>query len=157
MTLLVLLAAIGAGTMGGFFYAFSGLVMPSLRRLDPSQAMKAMQTINVVVVSPHFFAFFFGTAVLSLAIIVFGIIRPEGAATWLALAGGAVYLAAIIGVTVAANVPLNQALAAADTGSAEGEALWADYRRRWTAWNHVRTVGGMVSLALFLASLAARA
>ncbi|WP_144186815.1 anthrone oxygenase family protein [Elioraea rosea] len=157
MTPLVLLAAIGAGTMGGFFYAFSGLVMPSLRRLDPPGAMKAMQTINVVVLSPHFFALFFGTAALSLAIIVSGVVWPEGAPTWLAIAGGSVYLAAIIGVTVAANVPMNQALAAADAGAPEGAALWAHYLKRWTAWNHVRAVGGMVSLALFLASLVARA
>lgn len=149
--LLTLLAALGAGTMGGFFYAFSGLVMPSLARLPVGPAIAAMQTINIVVLNPLFFALFFGTAALSIALVLLAAI---GAAPVLAASGGVVYLAAVIGVTMAANVPLNDRLARLDAGSADAEAVWADYLRRWTMWNHVRAGGGAAALALLLASVA---
>ena len=41
-------------------------------------------------------------------------------------------------VTMVFNVPLNDALAAADTSSPEAASLWARYLKDWTFWNHVR-------------------
>ena len=58
----------------------------------------------------------------------------------------------MIGVTAAANVPLNNALDRVDADSADGERLWQHYLSRWTAWNHVRTVASTAALlALVLA------
>ncbi|WP_374706872.1 hypothetical protein [Bacillus sp. J14TS2] len=28
--------------------------------------------------------------------------------------------------------------------------LWKDYYLKWTAWNHVRTISSLLSLALFV-------
>lgn len=58
------------------------------------------------------------------------------------LAAG-LYLVGVLGVTGVVNVPLNDALDA-------GRVAWADYRVRWTRWNHVRLVAGTGSLALLL-------
>jgi hypothetical protein len=43
-------------------------------------------------------------------------------------------------VTMAFNVPLNNALAAADPASAEATSVWARYLKDWTLWNHVRGI-----------------
>lgn len=47
------------------------------------------------------------------------------------------------------NVPGNNALAAVQPGSEQGAALWADYLRTWTNWNHVRTVASLAAAAAF--------
>jgi uncharacterized membrane protein len=48
------------------------------------------------------------------------------------------------------------ALAAASTESRTGGTLWNDYRRRWTRWNHVRTLACVGASALFILALQLR-
>jgi uncharacterized membrane protein len=50
-------------------------------------------------------------------------------------------------VTMAFNVPRNNALAAVDPASPEGVRVWAGYLPGWTAWNHVRTVAALAAAA----------
>jgi uncharacterized membrane protein len=71
------------------------------------------------------------------------------------LAGSIVYLVGIIGVTMVFNVPMNDALAAAQPESAEAATFWQQYLSTWTMWNHVRTIAGTGALALFILAFAA--
>jgi uncharacterized membrane protein len=66
------------------------------------------------------------------------------------------YLVGSIFVTLAFNVPLNDALAAVNPHSAEGAALWTRYLAHWTAWNHVRTAACFGAAALFIAACVCR-
>ena len=72
------------------------------------------------------------------------------------LAGGLVYVIGMFVVTMIFNVPLNNALAAADPASSEAAALWARYPETWTWWNHVRTLASTAACALFIAAIAAQ-
>jgi uncharacterized membrane protein len=106
-------AALGCGLVAGAFFAFSSFVMPALNRLPAGRAVAAMQSINRLAVTPLFMAAVFGTALACLAVAGwagFGWHAP--AARWV-LAGCIVYVIGAIIVTIAANVPLNDALAAA--------------------------------------------
>ena len=58
------------------------------------------------------------------------------------------YLIGTIAVTMVFNVPLNNALAAASPASSDAVWLWTKYARTWTAWNHVRTISGLVAASL---------
>lgn len=145
-----ILAALGAGLMAGTFFAFSAFVMAALGRIANPEGMRAMQSINVTVLNPWFFAAFFGTAVLSVVLLGAALFGAGGAAAAWLIAGSVLYLAGCIGVTVAGNVPLNNRLAAADADSADGAALWARYLRVWTAWNHVRTIACLAATAAFV-------
>jgi uncharacterized membrane protein len=51
------------------------------------------------------------------------------------------------------NVPMNNALAAADPATGEGQKIWADYLRNWTFWNHVRTAASLAASASLIAAL----
>jgi uncharacterized membrane protein len=73
------------------------------------------------------------------------------------LAGSLLYLAGSIFVTMACNVPLNDALAAVNPHSAAGAALWTRYRAKWTAWNHMRTAASFAAAALFIAAVCMQA
>ena len=55
---------LGAGAVGGVFYAFSSFVMPALERLQPADGIKAMQSINVTAERPGFMVAFLGTTLL---------------------------------------------------------------------------------------------
>ena len=100
MSALTVVAAVGCAAMGGVFFAFSAFVMAALRRLPAAQGVAAMQSINVVAVTPLFMTALFGTALACVAAIVDG-----------EIAAGAVYLLGVIAVTIAYNVPRNNALA----------------------------------------------
>ncbi|WP_040577196.1 anthrone oxygenase family protein [Methylopila sp. M107] len=147
---LAFLAALCAGLMGGFFYAFSGLVMPALGRRPAAEAIGAMQAINVVVLNPLFFVLFFGPAALGLALAVSApFALPPGEAL-IALAASVIYAIGSIGVTIARNVPLNDTLAAITPEGSASAAVWRDYLRDWTFWNHVRAIACLVASAGFL-------
>jgi len=152
--ILTFLAVLAAALNAGLFFIFSVCIMAALARLSPAEGAAAMNAVNVVIQNPWFFCAFFGAAVLSLALAVFGFLQG-GAGGVLAAAGGITFLLAVIGVTVVFNVPLNDALAAAPAGSAEQAAIWQRYLDVWTLWNHVRTVGALVAVGLFTLALRA--
>jgi len=68
--ILALAGVLGTGVVGGVFFAFSSFVMRALGRLPAADGLAAMQSINVVVINPHFLGAFLGTAGISLAAIV---------------------------------------------------------------------------------------
>jgi uncharacterized membrane protein len=137
-------AALGSGLVGGIFFAFSTFVMQALRRIPREQGAAAMQAINVTVLNPWFFCAFFGTALVCLAVAFVGWGDVSGPPRDLVLGGCALYLVGTIGVTVAANVPWNDRLAA------EGVEVWDRYLNVWTRWNHVRTVASIAASGLFI-------
>jgi uncharacterized membrane protein len=151
---LVLASALGCALMAGFFFAFSAAVMTALGRLPDGQGPAAMRSINLAVINPAFLAVFVGTGLVALAAAVVAIARWGEAGAAAAVIGSAAYLVGSWGVTGAANVPMNNALAASDPGTSADAALWSRYLVRWTAFNHVRTVASLVACAAFILALA---
>ena len=150
---LILLTALGCGLVAGVFFAFSAFVMAALARLPPGQGIAAMQSINRVVINPVFLGAFLGTAAACAVLVVAAVLDWGDARAPKLLSGGLLYLSDTLAVTMAANVPRNNALAAVDPGSAEGATLWAGYVRSWTAWNHVRCVAALIAAAVLMAAL----
>jgi len=151
LPLLTLIAALGSGLMAGLFFAFSSFIMTALAKLPPEHGIAAMNSINVTILNATFGLAFFGTAVLCLCLGVASILRwAEPGSAWL-LIGSLLYLVGVIGVTIAFNVPLNDALAAVSPTSPEGATLWTRYLAEWLPWNHVRTlanIGALIALIL---------
>ena len=152
---LTLIAALGSGLIGGVFFGFSGFVMRALARLRPAQGITAMQSINVVAVTPPLMIALFGTALACVALVVSSLPRWREPVAMLRLAGGGLYLVGAVLVTIVRNVPMNDALAAVDPDSADGAAQWARYVPRWTAWNSVRTVAALAAAAALTIALMA--
>ena len=140
-------AAVACATVGGVFFAFSSFVMAALRRLPSAQGIAAMQSINVLAVTPVFMTALFGTAALCVAL---AIVEPSG----LVLAAAATYVVGILGVTMAYTVPRNDALMRLDPDAPGAPAAWERFVREWTAANHVRTLAGIAAAALLCAELA---
>ncbi|MEO8183486.1 MAG: anthrone oxygenase family protein [Deltaproteobacteria bacterium] len=148
-----LASALGAGVIAGVFFAFSSFVMPALARLPPSQGVAAMQSIDVTVLTRSFLSVFTGTAVLCSIGAILSLAGWSLPGSKLRIAGGALYVVGTFLVTMACNVPLNNALAKVSPESAAAAQMWADYVPRWTTWNSVRTWAALAAAAALTLSL----
>ncbi len=147
---LILFSALGSGLVAGIFFAFSTFVMNALGRLAPARGISAMQAINVTVLNPWFLGAFFGTALGSIILAIFGYSTWGTSGGPYLVTGAILYLVGSILVTMLFNVPLNNALASVTPDSAEGAALWTRYLSTWTVWNHVRTAASLAAMACFI-------
>ena len=87
--------------------------------------------------NPAFLVVFLGTGVLALGLGVAAVFDRDP----LLIAGSVLAVVPVV-VTVAVNVPLNNRL--------EAGLDWQSYRAPWTAWNHVRTLSGLLGGAVLV-------
>ena len=153
MPIIGTMALLGSALVGGIFFAFSSFIMKALASRPSPEGICAMQSINVVVINPTFLGAFFGTAALSLVaggLALAGWGQPPAV---FFLTGALFYLVGTILVTMLANVPLNNELAAVSGIDPGAREVWERYLDRWTMWNHVRTVAAIVAALLFTMGL----
>lgn len=151
--ILKLLAVLGCGLAAGVFFAFSTFVMSALARLQPAQGIAAMQSINITAINPLFMVALFGTALVCLFLAISAGLKWHQPSAVYLLIGSLLYLIGTVLVTIAFNVPLNDALANVNPESSEGATLWVNYLANWTTWNHVRTIAALAATALFTIAL----
>lgn len=149
--LLVLLALVGSALMAGTFFIFSTTIMRSLAKLAPAEGIRAMQSINRVIINPLFLGAFMGTALLSLAIGVLAFIGWGALGSHWFLSGACLYLFGTFFYTVVRNVPLNDELEKVD--SEQAAEFWAFYLQHWTKRNHNRTVASLLAVVLYAVGL----
>jgi uncharacterized membrane protein len=154
---LKLFSALGCGLIAGVFFAFSCFVMNALARLQPTQGIAAMQSINITVINPLFMAAFLGTAAACIFLAVSSLLKWHQPGAAYLLLGSLLYLIGTVGVTIVFNVPLNDALARVEPDSADGASLWANYLANWTVWNHIRTAAALAAAASLTIALCDRA
>ena len=142
------------GLLAGVFLAFSDFIMRSLSLAQHTGGVEVMQIINREVFRYVFMILFIGMAPASVILTGYGLITfSTPGSAWIALAG-VTYLLAAFGVTVLANVPMNEALAQMDLGEAQTLAYWQKaYLPRWTFWNSLRTIACLLAAATLLVGL----
>ena len=142
-------ATVATGLMAGVYFIYAVAIMPGLRRLDDSGFVAAFQATDRAIINPAFLvAFFAPTALCGIGAFTE---RGELGYRWIVVA--LLLNAAIVAVTMAVNVPLNDALKArgAVTGPDAAAARQAFREGRWVACNWFRVVanlGALVCLTL---------
>lgn len=147
---LAIATLVGAGLNAGVFFSFSTFTMSGLKRLAPAAGAAAMQEINREAPKAPLMSLFFGTAILSAALIVNVAGDLDAVAARYQLAAGVFYLVGVIMLTGLYHVPRNNKLDRLDPTSSQGERYWEIYSHRWVRMNHVRTVAPALA-AVFLA------
>jgi uncharacterized membrane protein len=145
--------ALGAGLVGGTFFAFSSFVMPGLQRLTAADGIKAMQSINVTAERPVFMVAFMGTTLVAAYLGVRGVLDWGDRRATLLVAGSALYLGGAFLLTVAHNVPLNNELADVSPHAVNAAARWQEYLDGWNWANHVRGVASIGAAAAWVGAL----
>lgn len=149
------LTALGCGVVAGVFFAFSTFVMRALSSLPPAAGVAAMQAINAAAIPSTFFLTGLGTTLGCVAIAGWAVVEWHEPFTPYLLAGSALYVVGSMAVTVAFNLPRNDALATVDPEGAEAADRWTRYLAEWTFWNHVRSAGALAASAALVGALLA--
>ena len=152
-------ATLTMGLVAGAFALYAHTIMPGLRKTDDRTFVTAFQQIDRAIINPWFMTTAFaGALVLTLAAGIAN--RGSPALAWIAAAFG-LYLVAVV-VTIAINVPLNDAIkAAGNPDHIDVTRVRAQFQEtRWAAWNLVRVVTttpafGLLAWALVLCGRAA--
>ena len=139
----MLVATVGAGLTAGLCFSFATFIMTALDRLGPPAAIRAMQSINAVILKSLAMVVWFGTAIVG----VTAAVLDGGSA--LSIAAAALYAVGAILITGRGNVPLNEWLDGIDSESPEAAAAWRRYHGRWQRWNAIRTVVLVLATAGF--------
>ena len=143
------IAVISFGFLGGVYFAFSFFVMQSLNKIDHKEAIRAMSSINLVILKSPFMILFFFSSFIALvlfleSLFVYEILSFRGFASL-------VFLIGMFLCTAVKNVPLNDKLASFND-SLSPEIEWNYYYKNWIMWNHVRTASCFLSMAILLFS-----
>ena len=136
----LLAATLTTGAMTGVFGIYANAIMPGLRATDDRTFVGAFQSMDRAIINPCSCSRFLGALVFSG--VAAGLYAGEQSVLpWIA-AAFVLYLAVVV-ITLAINVPLNDALKAA--GDPDRITDLAQVRgrfdeARWVAWNIVRTI-----------------
>jgi uncharacterized membrane protein len=147
-------AILTTGLMAGVFGLYSHTIMPGLRHTDDRTFIGAFQSMDRAIINPWFMTAFFGALVLTgLAAALHLSGDKRSALPWIG-AAFVLYLIAVV-ITLAVNVPLNDALKAAGDPARIGDLAAA--RRhfdeaRWSAWNLVRTLTSTAAFGCLIAA-----
>lgn len=157
----VILVITGTTTalIAGLFYAWTCSVIPGLARLSNTEYIRAMQSFNLSIQNPLFFASFLGTALLLpvCSYVHFG--QPVSTRFWLLLISTVIYLIGVLGVTIVGNVPLNDSLAAFQLDSATTNEIAqarTGFENRWNGMNSIRTAAASFSIILVIIACISR-
>lgn len=123
------------GVTAGIYIAFLVAFMPALHGQPDEVYARVMNRLNVVIVNPVFLAFFLGAPLLTLILLRW---QPNP----LTITAACLAVAAVV-ITFAANLPLNDALAAGGSVSA--------FEKPWLIFHTLRTLaatGAFVLLSL---------
>jgi uncharacterized membrane protein len=82
-----MLVALGAGLIGGVFFAFSSFVMRALAKLPVPEGIAAVQSINIAVINPLFMAVLLGTASGCALLAVYSLASLHLPGTWYLVSG----------------------------------------------------------------------
>lgn len=138
-TVSLLAATMTMGLVTGVFWLYQHAIMPGLAKTDDKTFVGAFQNIDRAIINPWFMIFgFVGALVFTLLAGLVNIGRKP--LPWVAIAF-VLYLVVFI-ITIAVNVPLNDAIKAAGDPNVidVAAAREAFNEARWKAFNLVRVV-----------------
>ncbi|WP_342087700.1 anthrone oxygenase family protein [Dyadobacter sp. OTU695] len=153
INLFLIVTTLAGGLIAGLFYSYSCSVNPGLGALPDANYLAAMQSINRAILNPVFFLSFMGTLLL-LPLSTYQHFGSGSRFYWL-LAATMVYVIGTFGVTIAGNVPLNEALDKVNLTGASAQELAAHRLRFEVPWNRLHTIRTCASVLSFALALLA--
>ena len=154
-TLLLGGGIVTTGLMSGLLYGWSVSVIPGTRRVAAGNYVDTMQHINRAIVNPAFVIPFLGIPLVLGGAAWMQFRAGDHRKGWLLAGAAGTYVVGVLGITIARNVPLNDALEAFDLGGASNEAIEnrrTSYESPWNRWHYLRTAASVGAFALAAAA-----
>jgi len=156
LTVLLWAAALSSGLIAGVYFAFSTFIMPAFAKIETTQSIAAMNSINKTILNSLFMPLFFGSSIISVVLTIFAFIHWGEAGAELTLIAGIVYFIGMFLCTIVFNVPLNNTLARTDLKNNNVQHVWSNYLKTWSQWNHLRTVSSLITCVVCIWILSAQ-
>ena len=154
-TVILALAILFTGLMAGIFFTWSNAVKPGIGKLSDLEYLKALQSMNRVILN-NTFKIIFGGAIITTALLpAFYFNLYPNNVFWIFVIILFIYWIGAFGVTVLGNIPLNELLDKTSLDSIsleEGKTLRTSIELKWNNLNLIRSISSGVSFVLLLVS-----
>ena len=153
-TTTLILAILCVGSMTGVMGLYANTLMPGLRTTDDRTFVGAFQAIDTRIINPVFLATFFGGLVFTGLSLLFHLGDGfDEVVPW--LVGATVLYVVVVALTVAINVPLNDAIkGAGHPDEIDVRSVRADFNEeRWVRSNLVRAALTLATFVLLVGAL----
>ena len=143
-----------SGLVAGLLYGYACSVNPGLHKLGDKEYLTAMQSINVAILNPLFFLSFMG--LLAVFPVTAYQLRLQQTTFYYMLMAMIIYVVGVFGVTMFANVPLNNRLASFNISAAsqvDVSSMRSIFEKPWNTFHTIRTTASIVSFVLSILSL----
>ncbi|MEP6465286.1 MAG: DUF1772 domain-containing protein [Parafilimonas sp.] len=145
---LLFLSGILSALIMGLLYGYACSVNPGLNKLNDSEYLKAMQSINKEIQNPYFFLSFMGSLIILPVTTWYSKTHTSPACFYFMLIATGVYIIVVIGVTALGNIPLNNGLDKFDISNASADQISAQRKLFESSWNNfhlVRTIASIIT------------
>ncbi|MEU9031040.1 anthrone oxygenase family protein [Streptomyces sp. NPDC048383] len=140
------LSTVLVGLMAGLFFAFDVSVMPGLARLDDAAYVAAMDRFNAAIDGNGLFGSVFVLALLTTAAAALVSLRTGHRTIALWAGAAAVAYLAVLVITFAVNIPLNDELADAAGAAGSAAPVVDKFQGTWVTTNVLRTLLSTLAL-----------
>ena len=147
------LATMSTGLMAGIFFTWTNAVTPGIGKLKDIEYLRALQSMNRVILNPAFYSVFI-CPVLALPLAAVLNYNSEPSLVFkLLLVASIIYLAGSFMITILGNIPLNNLLDSNDLehfSEEEARNLRHEIETKWNNFNLIRTITSAIAFILLL-------
>jgi uncharacterized membrane protein len=153
--IILALAIFLTGLMAGIFFTWSNAVKPGIGKLGDIEYLRALQSMNRVILNNAFRIIFLGAIIAVALVPVFYFNLYPKNIFWLFVFTLVIYWIGVFGVTVSGNIPLNEILDKTNLESITSEeikALRKNIEVKWNNFNLIRCISSGITFILLIVS-----
>ena len=141
--------------MAGIFFTWSNAVKPGIGKLSDIEYLRALQSMNRVILNRLFLFLFIGAIIAVALVSIFHFHMYPNKIFWLFICILLIYWAGVFGVTVFGNIPLNEILDKTNLESItleEIKTLRKSIELKWNHFNLIRSISSAITFILLIIS-----
>ena len=154
-TIILALAILLTGLMAGIFFTWSNAVKPGIGKLSDIEYLRALQSMNRVILNNAFKIIFLGAIIVVALVPVFYFNLYPKNIFWLFVFTLVIYWIGVFGVTVSGNIPLNEILDKTNLESITSEeikTLRMSIEVKWNNFNLIRCISSAITFLILIVS-----
>ena len=143
------------GLMAVIFFTWSNAVKPGIGKLSDIEYLRALQSMNRVILNNAFKIIFLGAIIAVALVPVFYFNLYPKNIFWLFVFTLVIYWIGVFGVTVSGNIPLNEILDKTNLESITSEeikTLRKSIEVKWNNFNLIRCISSGITFILLIVS-----
>ena len=154
-TIILASAILLSGLMAGIFFTWSNAVKPGIGKLSDLEYLRALQSMNRVILNKAFIGIFLGSIIAVALVPVFHFKLFPNNIFWMFILALVSYWIGVFGTTVFGNIPLNEILDKVNLESINLEEITALRTRievKWNKLNLIRSISSGITFVLLIIS-----